>query len=119
MQPENLEMQRRAARRAGQQIAREAAHHGHHGADREIEPRHQHRHGLGHGQHGEREDLVAILHQHGRGEALRMRQIVEQIEDAEQQDGGDEADILAQPDGEIVKHGRPRLRHGPTLRHRC
>ena len=37
---------------------------------------------------------------------------------AAQQGRGDEADILAQPDGEIVKHGRSPLRHGPTLRHR-
>ena len=44
-----------------------------------------------------------------------MGQVVEQIEHAEQQDRGDETDILAQPDGEIVKHGRLRRRS----RHRC
>ena len=39
------------------------SHQRHHRADREVEPADQHRHGLRHGDHGEGEDLVGVLHQ--------------------------------------------------------
>ena len=117
MQTEDVEMQRSAPGRPREQIARETSHHGHDGADGEIQPRRQHRHGLGHRQHGECKDLVAVLHQNRRREALGVGEVVEQIEDGEQQDGGDDADVLANSDGDIVKHGR--LRAWPASRRRC
>ncbi|WP_409189334.1 hypothetical protein [Bradyrhizobium sp. RDM4] len=111
MQAEQIEMQRRATCRAGQEVACKAADHGHDRADGEIEARHQDRDGLCHRQHGERKNFVAILHQHGRGETAGMGDIVENVEGAEQQDSGDKTDVLADPDGEIVKHAEPALRH--------
>ena len=63
LQSGEVERERRAFGRAAEEIARETADHGHQRADRKIEPGREHRHGLRHRDHGEREDLVGVLHE--------------------------------------------------------
>ena len=100
------EFDRRALGSAAQEIAREAADHGHHRADREIEPGREHGQRLRHGDHGQGKNLIGILDENRRGETLGMRQMIEQVDDAEEPDRGDKAGVLAQPDEKIAAGAR-------------
>ncbi len=110
---EDFERERRSG--SGQQIARDAADHRHQGADGEIEAAGEHRHGLRHGDQGQREHLVGVLHEHRRGKALRVGEVVEKIDDDEQAERGEEGDVLARAEGE-VRHERSSRTRGVRIR---
>ncbi len=65
MQPEKIQMQRRAARRANQQMTGKAAHHGHPAPTERSSPDVSTGTVWAIASIAKREDLVAVLHQHG------------------------------------------------------
>ena len=68
----------------------------------QVEAADQRRQGLRHGDHDENEGLVGVLDQDLAGEAARMVGIVDEVEDEEEGEGEERAEIVAQPDAQVA-----------------